>query len=418
MKLDEFQICFDNQRGVFCAGENVSGNVVVKLTKPMKMRCLQLYFEGRAKSHWEVKHNRNKTDYRAEESYISHTVTLFGTGQNSTEHPAGIHSYQFVLPLSSNLPSSFEGKKGYVRYFCKATINRPWKFDEHIKRAFTVIHHLDLNAEPTASMPVWGEQEETIEGCCCSSGVIQARMTLNKTGFVPGEPLNYTVDVFNQTDNDVTGLEVDLRQVVTYTGYSDSIFSHGLPKYHTKTNNFSLFTESFHVKRHSEGHISQSICIPALPPSRLDGCKVIDISYFVYVRPVARWSSLQIEKQIIIGTIPLQSPLDPVPSYGEVFHAPVSPSAPPLDIAPPPYQEPPPTYEESVFGHVEIRDENDDSHTTGNMSWAPSYPYYQWDPNTRHFQMIASMGGGGGDVGAAPVANLAMSTPCPPYNQI
>lgn len=62
-------------------------------------------------------------------------------------------------------------------------------------------------------MPVWGEQEETIEGCCCSSGVIQARMTLNKTGFVPGEPLNYTVDVFNQTDNDVTGLEVDLRQV-------------------------------------------------------------------------------------------------------------------------------------------------------------------------------------------------------------
>lgn len=39
MKLDEFQICFDNQRGVFCAGENVSGNVVVKLTKPMKMRC-------------------------------------------------------------------------------------------------------------------------------------------------------------------------------------------------------------------------------------------------------------------------------------------------------------------------------------------------------------------------------------------
>ncbi|KAH9503434.1 Arrestin domain-containing protein 17 [Bulinus truncatus] len=417
MKLDEFEIRFDNPRGVFSAGENVSGSVVVKLTKPMKMRCLQLYFEGRAKSHWEVKQGRSKTDYRAGENYINHTVTLFGTGQNSTEHPSGLHAYPFVLHLSPTLPSSYEGRRGYVRYFCKATINRPWKFDEHTKRAFTVIHHLDLNSEPTASMPIWGEQDEVIEGCCCSSGNIQARMTLNKTGYVPGEPLNYTVDIVNNTDNDVTGLEVELKQVVKYTGYSDSIFSSGHPKFHVKTDNYPLFSGPYHIKKHSEGHLSRSVCIPALPPSRLDGCGIIEISYSVHMQPLVRWSSLQIEKEIIIGTLPLQSPLAPPPSFSEVF--PVCPSAPPMDLAPPPYQEPPPTYEESVFGRVEIRDENDDAHTEGNMSWAPSYPYYHWDPNTRHFQMIASVTGPSGDL---PLYNTEPPpihlTPCPSYNQL
>ena len=44
MKLDEFEIRFDNQRGVFAAGQNVSGHVVVKLTKPMKMRCKYIFY--------------------------------------------------------------------------------------------------------------------------------------------------------------------------------------------------------------------------------------------------------------------------------------------------------------------------------------------------------------------------------------
>ena len=63
-------------------------------------------------------------------------------------HPEGRHQYNFELPLQHNLPSSFEGECGYVRYLCKATIDKPWKFDHDTKAAFTVISHLDLNREP------------------------------------------------------------------------------------------------------------------------------------------------------------------------------------------------------------------------------------------------------------------------------
>ncbi|RUS82645.1 hypothetical protein EGW08_009598 [Elysia chlorotica] len=426
MKLSDFEIRFDNPRGVFATGDNVSGVVFIKLAKPMKMRCLQLYFEGRAKSHWEVKRGRSKTDYKATENYINETINLFGTGSTTSEHPAGLHSYPFSLNLSQNLPSSFEGRRGYVRYFCKATINRPWKFDEHTKRAFTVIHHLDLNFEPTSGMPVWGEQEQTIDGCCCTSGTVQARMTVNKTGFVPGEPMAFTVDIKNNSDSEISGLELELRQVVRYTGYSDSVFSSGQPKFHTKTDSYPLFTGQFSVKRRSEGHLSRSVCVPALPPSRLDGCGIIEISYFVFMAPQLRWSQIKVEREVIIGSIPLQDMSTAPPAFSDVVNEQTDfistcPSAPPNELAPPPYQEPPPSYEESVFGRVEIRDENDDVHTEGNMSWAPSYPYYHWDPNTRHFQMIATTQDPpaptvtpSGDAPATSVENLQ----CPPYNQL
>ena len=39
---------------------------------------------------------------------------------------------------------------------------------------------------------------------------------------------------------------------------------------------------------------------------------------------------------------------------------------------------PPPSYAECVFGRSDVRDENDDAHTSGDMSWAPAYPYYDW----------------------------------------
>ena len=63
-------------------------------------------------------------------------------------HAAGLHAYPFEIPLHKDLPSSFEGEYGYVRYLCTATIDKPWKFNHSVKAAFTVLSLLDLNFEP------------------------------------------------------------------------------------------------------------------------------------------------------------------------------------------------------------------------------------------------------------------------------
>ena len=68
--------------------------------------------------------------------------------QGSEYHPAGNYQYPFSFQLPANLPSSFEGAHGNVRYFIKATVDRPWKFDHHCKALFTVVSSFDLNQMP------------------------------------------------------------------------------------------------------------------------------------------------------------------------------------------------------------------------------------------------------------------------------
>ena len=60
-------------------------------------------------------------------------------------HPVGNYTYPFNFPLSTDIPSSYEGRRGYVRYTCKAILDRPWKFDESIKEPSTVVRQLDCN---------------------------------------------------------------------------------------------------------------------------------------------------------------------------------------------------------------------------------------------------------------------------------
>lgn len=57
----------------------------------------------------------------------------------------GTQIYPFTCLLPPTLPSSFEGEFGNVRYTVKVTLDRPWKFDQETKTAFTVLSPVDLN---------------------------------------------------------------------------------------------------------------------------------------------------------------------------------------------------------------------------------------------------------------------------------
>ncbi|KAL5022520.1 hypothetical protein ScPMuIL_001675 [Solemya velum] len=371
MKLTLFEIHFGNTNAVFPAGQAVCGNVVVKLIKPMKMRSITIMFEGRGKSYWEVRSGRNTTKYRANETYITKVVPLYGPYSEGTVHPEGYHVYPFSVQLPATVPSSFEGRRGYVRYFCKATIDRPWKFDSHAKRAFTVIRPLNLNEilDPNP-VPVVLQCEEAIEGCCCDNGSVVAELSLNKMGYVPGEPLIYTIKIDNKSETEIKEISLELRQVVTYTGFSNSLFSSGNPRYHVKVDKFHLFNGHCTIKKSQSQEIQRATLIPSLPPSRLDGCGIIEITYIVELRIPCGWSTVNMEKEILIGTVPLQ---------GMGVVSPIVSAESPVPSAPPEmtrFMDAPPSYEECIFGKVQIRDDDDDEHTTGQLAWAPAYPYY------------------------------------------
>ena len=388
MKITNFSISFDSTGRVFHVGNRISGSVKVAFAKPTKLRGIKLFLEGSAKSYWDEKHGKNKTKYRARETYINQTILLFGGTSETVIHPVGNYTYPFNFPLNADIPSSYEGRRGYVRYTCKAILDRPWKFNESIKEPFTVVRHLDCNQLISALNPIYEHQRQVIEGCCCEEGSIDVEFNINKTAFVPGEPLVYDITVKNNSDNAVTELYLMLRQESTFTGYSDSLFSSGKPHLHTKVESFSLFNQPVNVRKNANKKFSGASTIPSLVPSLLEGCNIINIQYFVSLKVPCGWSSVKANREIIIGTIPAREFHPSIPRNATVNQ--VSPSQIELSVRPPPpemlqptappaYEDLPPSYAECIFGGVDIRDENDDEHTTLQRNWAPAYTYYNWN---------------------------------------
>ena len=89
----------------------------------------------------------------ASASMTSSTTSIpAGVGDEGCVLAAGNHGFQFDYTLPSDLPSTFEGRWGEVKYVVKATLKRPCRFDIEREAALTVTAHLDLNDEPELSV--------------------------------------------------------------------------------------------------------------------------------------------------------------------------------------------------------------------------------------------------------------------------
>ena len=80
----------------------------------------------------------------------------FSEGSNRHSHggltviPAGVNEFPFQYTLPENIPSSFEGEYGRVKYSARATVEVPKRADQPTMMPFTVMAALDLNQLPDA----------------------------------------------------------------------------------------------------------------------------------------------------------------------------------------------------------------------------------------------------------------------------
>ncbi|XP_025076865.1 arrestin domain-containing protein 3-like isoform X2 [Pomacea canaliculata] len=401
-KLNIFEITLSNLQGVYYAGQNVQGHCTVELNEEMSMRGIRLKFEGKAYVHWtESKSSGSGSkSYTATEKYFEQEVLLFGIwpgqGSDTTKLAAGRTTFQFCFVLPPNLPSSFEGTHGYVRYFVKATIDKPWKFDHTTKRPFTIIGILDLNTDANAVIPVEGVNQKTLCCLCCASGPISASFHLERRGYVPGEPIKLLANIKNKSNQKMDKSFVDLRMTITY---------YARTKNRTSVKEVGRVLEGPIEEGQSFSWEGQVFVLPPLPPSHLAGCRIIDVKYILQlnVEPSGMSLNLEVPLEIIIGTIPLRQVVELCPPRApQPFQPPVGfplpteavnisgmdggsviPSAPFEPVMP--YQPPshipnlpPPSYSECVLGKVNVKDEDDNEYTHGVLEYAPVYTYYDW----------------------------------------
>ena len=225
MGLNNFNIQFEKPLKVFFSGEVVNGRVMIDLSQEKKFRKIKLELVGRGEVQWTERRTVSRTDsdgttrtetvtdyYRNSEQYFKQEVVL----HHGPSLPPGLHILPFSLLLPPNLPSSYEGEYGNVRYFVKADIVRDWKWNHKVKQHIMVNGILDLNLYPSAQAPGHSTDHKRLCCLCCKSGPITAAIHSNRTGYVPGEMIGFNAEVDNLSNRNMDGSYLNLVEVVTF----------------------------------------------------------------------------------------------------------------------------------------------------------------------------------------------------------
>ncbi|KAL0821078.1 hypothetical protein ABMA28_005709 [Loxostege sticticalis] len=415
MGIKEANIYLDNQYGTYYAGQTVNGRIEYVFDSPKKVRGIHVKFKGEAHTEWyeskQEENSQGKTEstdtmHTGNEEYFQISYYLLGSNTgNEIEIPAGKQVYSFTCTLPPVLPSSFEGEHGYVRYTVKVTLDRPWKFDQETKMAFTVINALDLNLNPSYREPIRIQIEKTFCCFCCASPPLSVDVQAPVSGYCPGQVIPIQIDVENKSNVQLHLVKIFLRKVVTYRATSPTPAT-------KKIKNVVVMVQEGPAPAGTTKHWNLQLEIPPIPPSNLVNCNIIDLDYDFKVECVVPKMHLNMrdKKYITIGTVPLVGvggPSAPAPDSAQYSPSqpavlpvspgqpaqPTAPSAPSGDPSPgwvmpgtapaqPPYQTlypslAQPVYKESTYTARTIQDKGDNNYTNiSGPNFAPYYPTY------------------------------------------
>lgn len=206
------------------------------------------------------------------------------------------------------MPSSFEGEFGHVRYTIKITLDRPWKFDQDMKMAFTVISPVDLNINPRVKEAFKLDLEKTFCCLCCRSGPLSVITSIPVTGYVSGQVIPITCECDNASNVGITAVKFVLRKRVTFHTQQPRA-----ERKETKTVISELSVGP--VGAGETRTFTQQLEIPALPPTNLVNCGIIALDYDLFVEcdVSGPHRNLSGSIPITLGTIPLSSFQPPAP---------------------------------------------------------------------------------------------------------
>ena len=411
--------------GIYYGGQVIQGQILISSREYMpNVRNIQMKLVGFGEVQWteQVRKSRRRGSgesdevyhetkyYRDNEEYISNKFSV-----HQGPLPAGNHVFPFSFVLPPNLPSSFEGQHGHVRYFVEAEIDRSgiFTFNKRKKQFITINSIVDLNLIQGAATPQTNSNSKTFGILCCTSGPLSSHVRIPRYGYTPGEVIPISAEIENLSDKVMNYTQARLIQDVTFRATNGT----------KKTARILQEVRRGPIEEgSSDTWNGQPLSIPPVPPSGLGGCRIIDVSYRLEFRvdPSGLGFDLVVSIPITIGTIPLQTyfrqmaaanrpqfnntanpqdeankwetfsgagasppPYQPynsnhsMPGFSQPTYNPTAPSMPPTGYS----DLPPPSYADAVAAHEDgrpnqLRSDADSEHTDANWDFNPRYPMW------------------------------------------
>lgn len=355
------KVLLDKEVPVFSPGEVVEGKVAVQSDKDVAFKGIIARCRGKAHNRWYdpiIRHHRD-----SQEEYLDDSILVFPQDgirpKKAVTVPAGGAEFPFKFVLPTEIPNSFEGAHGFVRYEIFVNGDLAQKDDIKTKKVFTVVGTHDLNTDHKAKQ---AEQSVTTE---FSVGFLRRRSVVlqacwDKPGYVPGETIQVDLSVDNDSSHQVSKIKLSLNQVVHFFG--------DVPTYGKLTNSqppqramkehkavATSIKEKVSMKKSGHSTWKGQLPVPSLPPSDLPHCEIINLEYRVLVS-VKCSKNLDFNFPVRIGTEPTLAD----------------------DSKPKDYQT---SWRESVFGSVSTANEDGEKWCYGETDsvFTPMYKVFGFD---------------------------------------
>uniref|UniRef100_A0A8D0H078 Arrestin domain containing 2 n=1 Tax=Sphenodon punctatus TaxID=8508 RepID=A0A8D0H078_SPHPU len=297
-KIQVFAVDLNTSQAVYRGGELLLGQVVLEISRMIKVRALEVCARGRAMAHWlesrSMGLNTVYSDYTAYETYLRGRQHLILDNGEVTVLQAGKHEFPFTFQLPETLATSFEGKHGSVRYWVKAKLHRSWSTVKRAKKEFTVIEPIDINT-PALLAPQAGAKEKQARAWYCNSGQVSVSAKIDRKGYTPGE----VIPIFAEIDNCTTRTVVPKAALIQ----TQTFIARGNQK-QKKSVVASMVGDAILAGKREVWH-GRALKIPPVGPSILQ-CRILHVEYALKVCvDIPGTSKLLMELPLVIGTIPL-----------------------------------------------------------------------------------------------------------------
>ncbi|XP_075979523.1 arrestin domain-containing protein 1-like [Anticarsia gemmatalis] len=310
---DVIDLFLNHNDGVYKAGEVIFGSINFNRDEPMNIIELSVKFKGFCKV-WFAKSERNpRTIHESFEEYFNKKTYII-----SGKHllPAGRHKFEFNCPIPSDVPSSFEGIHGYVRYDLRIALVASGMLTPSIEKTanIKIWKPIDLNNSPYARRPI--EYEIVNMHCCMCTrrGTSEVQMKLPVGGFCPGQTIPIEVNVTNPSRTQIEEIKFSIKKDVRYVASTN-------PTARAVHSTIAEIKKG-PIRARTTRHWDLTMTVPAMELHNLEGCRFIHIDYDfkISVNVGGCHETNEQYRPIVFGHIPLagfqdeeQPPLGPRP---------------------------------------------------------------------------------------------------------
>jgi 16S rRNA A1518/A1519 N6-dimethyltransferase RsmA/KsgA/DIM1 with predicted DNA glycosylase/AP lyase activity len=197
--------------------------------------------------------------------------------------PRGEHTFPFQYQLPQNIPPSFEGTVGSVRYEIRAKVVRSGllKANHRASTFLAVREHADLLR--LCMEPRMYDKSSRVSCLCFNFGSINMTCNVPRTGFSPGDVIPLSVHIENLTTK--------IIHIKAFLKRYDIYFASG-----GRTNRLRMRFHSVNSPPIQAGEITsydthQTLQIPEEVSATIRNCSCISVEYTLVIRAVIPMAS-------------------------------------------------------------------------------------------------------------------------------